>query len=67
MLAQFQIWEFLAGLGIFLLAMVLLETALEFLAGRSFKKFLRRHTHHPSKQPPPKVGVLKNPLKGDYC
>jgi len=49
MLSQFQIWEFLAGLGIFLLAMVLLETALEFLAGRSFKKFLRRHTHHPIK------------------
>lgn len=49
MLSQFQIWEFLAGLGIFLLAMVLLESALEFLAGRSFKKFLRRHTHHPIK------------------
>lgn len=49
MLSQFEIWEFLAGLGIFLLAMVLLETALEFLAGRSFKKFLRRHTNHPIK------------------
>ncbi len=49
MSSQFEIWEFLAGLGIFLLAMVLLETALEFLAGRSFKKFLRRHTNHPIK------------------
>ena len=49
MLSQFEIWEFLAGLGIFLLAMVLLESALEFLAGRSFKQFLRRHTHHPVK------------------
>lgn len=49
MSSQFEIWEFLAGLGIFLLAMVLLETALEFLAGRSFKKFLRRHTNHPVK------------------
>jgi len=29
--------------------MVLLEAALEFLAGCSFKQFLRRHTHHPVK------------------
>ena len=57
MFTQFQIWEFLAGLGIFLLAMVLLETALEFLAGRSFKKFLRRHTHHPLKAMLSGIGI----------
>ena len=46
---SFNLWEFFAGLGIFLLAMVLLENALEQLAGRSFKKFLRRHTNSPLK------------------
>ena len=49
MLSQFNTWEFLAGLGIFLLAMVLLEDSLEKLAGRPFKKFLRRHTDRPVK------------------
>ena len=49
MLSQFHIWEFLAGLGIFLLAMVLLEDSLEKLAGRPFKKFLRRYTNRPVK------------------
>ena len=49
MLSGFNTWEFLAGLGIFLLAMVLLEDSLERLAGRPFKKFLRRHTNHPIK------------------
>jgi len=47
--SSFNVWEFLAGLGIFLLAMVLLENALEQLAGRPFKKFLRRHTNSPVK------------------
>lgn len=46
---QFNTWEFLAGLGIFLLAMTLLEDALSQLAGRTFKKFLRRYTNHPIK------------------
>ncbi|MFT5913362.1 MAG: phosphate:Na+ symporter [Paraglaciecola sp.] len=49
MINSFNIWEFLAGLGIFLLAMGLLETALEQLTGRSFKKFLRKHTNNPVK------------------
>ncbi len=46
---SFDGWEFLAGLGIFLLAMALMETSLEALAGRSFKKFLRQYTNHPIK------------------
>jgi len=39
-----NLWEFLAGLGIFLFAMNLLEDALKHLAGRTFKLFLRKHT-----------------------
>ena len=39
-----NLWEFLAGLGIFLFAMQLLEDALKHLAGRTFKLFLRKHT-----------------------
>lgn len=46
---SFDGWEFLAGLGIFLLAMALMENSLEALAGRSFKKFLRQYTNHPVK------------------
>ncbi|MDQ3108749.1 MAG: Na/Pi symporter, partial [Bacteroidota bacterium] len=36
--------EFIAGLGIFLFAMLLLEESLKNLAGRSFKLFLKKHT-----------------------
>lgn len=39
-----NLWEFLAGLGIFLFAMNLLEDALKRLAGRTFKLFLKKHT-----------------------
>jgi len=46
---EINIWQFLAGLGVFLLGMSLIEEALETLAGRTFKKFLRRHTQHPIK------------------
>lgn len=49
MITSFDGWEFLAGLGIFLLAMALMENSLEELAGRSFKKFLRQYTNHPVK------------------
>lgn len=44
-----QIWPLLAGLGLFLFGMFMLEEALKALAGRSFKRFLRRHTTHPIK------------------
>jgi phosphate:Na+ symporter len=43
-LEQFDIWKFIAGLGIFLFGMYLLEESLKQLAGRTFKKFLKRNT-----------------------
>lgn len=46
MLSQFDIWKFLAGLGIFLFGMHLLEEALKQLTGRTFKQFLKRHTNN---------------------
>lgn len=39
-----NLWQFLAGLGIFLYAMHLVEDALKELSGRTFKLFLRKHT-----------------------
>lgn len=49
MIPQFSTWEFLAGLGIFLLGMQMIELALSQLAGRSFKRFLRKYTNRPIK------------------
>jgi phosphate:Na+ symporter len=49
MLQRFDIWLFLAGLGIFLFGLHYIEQALKKLAGRSFKKFLREQTHNPLK------------------
>ncbi len=46
MFAEFDVWKFLAGLGIFLFGMYLLETAIKQLAGRAFKRFMRRHTNN---------------------
>ncbi len=45
----FNTWAFLAGLGIFLLGMIMIEGALSILGGRPFKKFLRKYTNHPIK------------------
>ncbi len=45
----FNVWAFLAGLGIFLLGMIMVEAALTTLGGRPFKKFLRKYTNHPIK------------------
>lgn len=39
-----DLWRFLAGIGLFLYAMDMLEGVLKKLAGRSFKLFLRRYT-----------------------
>lgn len=39
-----DIWKILAGLGIFLFGMFLLEESVRNLAGRSFKVFLRKYT-----------------------
>jgi len=46
---EIQIWPLLAGLGLFLFGMYMLEESLKALAGRSFKKFLRKHTTNPIK------------------
>ena len=46
---EFKVWEFLAGLGIFLLGMLGMESSLEELAGRTFKKVLRKYTNNPVK------------------
>ena len=47
MTQYFDIWQFLAGLGIFLFGMLYIEEALKNLAGRAFKRFLRRYTRNP--------------------
>lgn len=39
-----NLWEFAAGLGIFLYAMYLLEDSLKLLMGRTAKLFLKKHT-----------------------
>ncbi len=39
-----DIWLFLAGLGIFMFGMLLLEESIRNLAGRSFKKLISRYT-----------------------
>ncbi|NNL54200.1 MAG: Na/Pi cotransporter family protein, partial [Woeseia sp.] len=54
--SDIDIWQLLAGLGLFLFGMHQLENALTRLAGRSFKRFLRRHTT------PPIRGVLAGAL-----
>jgi phosphate:Na+ symporter len=43
---SFDIWKILAGVAIFMLGMNMLEEALQQLAGRPFKLFLRKHTQH---------------------
>ena len=42
-----NIWMLLAGLAFFLYGMRQMEESLKNLAGRSFKKFLRKNTKHP--------------------
>lgn len=41
-----QIWSLLAGLGLFLFGMFMMEESLKKLVGRSFKIFLRKHTNN---------------------
>lgn len=40
----FDIWRLLAGLGIFLFGIYLMEDSIKELAGKSFKKLIRRYT-----------------------
>ena len=44
MLELFDGWKFLAGLGIFLFGMFMMEESIKLLAGRSFKTLIRRFT-----------------------
>lgn len=44
MTSQFDIWQFVGGIGLFLFAMVQLETALGGFARRPLKRFLQKHT-----------------------
>lgn len=46
MITLFDFWKVLAGVAIFMLGMMMLEEALQLLAGRPFKLFLRKHTTH---------------------
>ena len=48
-MAEFDIWQFLGGLAIFLLGLYFMEQALKELVGRPFKKFLRDQTTNPLK------------------
>ena len=41
---NFDVWKLLAGLGIFLFGMFLLEEALKALSGKAFKKLIRSYT-----------------------
>ena len=43
-MADFQFWMFLAGLGIFLFGIYLLEESVEKLSGRAFKRLIRTYT-----------------------
>lgn len=43
-LESLDIWKLLAGLGIFMFGMFLMEESVKNLAGRSFKKFIREYT-----------------------
>ena len=42
-------WDFIAGLGLFLLGMMQTENGLKELAGSRIRRFLRNHTDHPLK------------------
>lgn len=44
-----DLWEFLAGLGIFMFGMHYMETSIKDLAGATFKRFLRNQTNTPIK------------------
>ncbi|WP_297336988.1 Na/Pi symporter [Algoriphagus sp.] len=46
---NFNYWEFLAGLGIFLLGMSQMEGGIQVLAGKSFRQLLQKFTNKPWK------------------
>jgi phosphate:Na+ symporter len=44
-LAEFELWKFLAGLGIFLFGMHMMEESIRVLSGAAFKSLIRRYTN----------------------
>ena len=46
---DFDLWSFVAGLGIFLLGISQMESGLKNLAGKSFRHFIRTQTQNPIK------------------
>jgi phosphate:Na+ symporter len=44
MITGFNFWQFTAGISVFIFAMALIESSLKYIAGRSFKKFLQKHS-----------------------
>lgn len=44
LIEHLDIWKFLAGLGIFMFGMFLLEESIKQLSGKAFKRFIRRTT-----------------------
>jgi len=46
---QFDVWQLIGGIGLFLFAMAQLEAALRDVAGRSFKRLLQSYTDRPTK------------------
>ncbi|MBL7929502.1 MAG: Na/Pi cotransporter family protein [Bacteroidia bacterium] len=48
-MSSIEWWPLLAGLGLFLFGMKLMEEAISKLTGRTFKIFLRKHTANPVK------------------
>ncbi len=41
---HFNIWQLLAGLGVFLFGMILLEESVKALSGRAFRTMIRHYT-----------------------
>lgn len=44
---EFDLWQPIAGIGLFLFAMRQIEAALEQATGRNFRAFVRRNTDNP--------------------
>lgn len=57
LLQHLDIWKFLAGLGIFMFGMFLLEEAVKQLSGRSFKRFIKKTT----------TGKIRSVLSGIFA
>jgi len=44
MSTNFDFWRLLAGLGIFLFGMILIEESVRAMSGRAFRRFIRLYT-----------------------